>query len=491
MATPKPIQHLQSTSWGRWIVRIFGSLMVAAAITLHLKWPISPLVALGLTCLSLAAGAMMAVHLRQSGLPADEVRRDELIVFATSLVAILGTQIIVTLLKGDSSPGLVYLSLGPIVAQAMLTSALLGPNIAVIGVTVVSLLLGMSGALAPDTVMAAWIAGVVGSHAVNPIKQRSDLLRAIGVQTIAHVILVAAVSISVSKPLLEIGWGIMWASVAALVATSVFWLGLAVLERLFGLVSDWSLLELCSPEHPLLRDLTLRAPGTYAHSVAVANLAENAARLVGANPVLVRTMAYFHDIGKTLRPSYFVENQTGDNPHDNMTPALSAQVIRAHVGDGVELARKKRMPKIIVDAIQQHHGTTLITYFYHRALTTATNPDSASMEPFFRYDGPRPQTREIAILHLADQVEAATRTCHGGPEECAQLIRDLIDRSRAEGQLAECDLTFRELTLITDAFINTVNALRHERVEYPELPDPSPPVNQDGDPDEPYVQSSP
>nr|HRI72831.1 HDIG domain-containing protein [Fimbriimonadaceae bacterium] len=331
--------------------------MVAGAITLHMQWPISPLVALGLTCLSLAAGAMMAVHLRQSGLPADEVRRDELIVFATSLVAILGTQIIVTLLKGDSSPGLVYLSLGPIVAQAMLTSALLGPNIAVIGVTVVSLLLGMSGALAPDMVMASWISGVVGSHAVNPIKQRSDLLRAIGVQTIAHIILVAAVSISVSKPFLEMGWGIMWASVAALVATSVFWLGLAVLERLFGLVSDWSLLELCSPEHPLLRDLTLRAPGTYAHSVAVANLAENAARLVGANPVLVRTMAYFHDIGKTLRPSYFVENQTGDNPHDNMTPALSAQVIRAHVGDGVELANKKRLPKIIVDAIQQHHGT--------------------------------------------------------------------------------------------------------------------------------------
>jgi cyclic-di-AMP phosphodiesterase PgpH len=456
--------------------RVLGSLLMGGALAAHMAWPWRPLELLGLVLVSLAAGIVVHVHLRQvSGASfdrADRIGKPERIVFTTALVAVLGAQAIRAVLGRDYQSGADYLLLGPIIAQAMLISALVGSSAALIGLSVTVLLMGVSGLFSIEMVMAAWIAGVVGAHAVNPMKQRSHLLRAVSLQAGANVLIAVSLAIVFASPPMELAIGALWALVAAFIATSVFWLGLAVLERLFDLVSDWSLLELCSPEHPLLHDLALRAPGTYAHSIGVANLAEAAARNVGANPVLVRTMAYFHDVGKTVRPGYFIENQTGENPHDHMSPALSAQVIAAHVKEGVDLARQKKLPGIIIDAIRQHHGTSLITYFYHRARTGADTPDpcpdaQAKLEKFFRYEGPKPQTREIAILHLADQVEAATRTCRS-LEECERLIIDIVERSRADGQLDECDLTFRDASRIAHSFSQTVNALRHDRIEYPE-----------------------
>jgi len=255
-----------------------------------------------------------------------------------------------------------------------------------------------------------------------------------------------------------------WAGLAAVVGLSIFWFGVALFERVYGIVSDWTLLELCSPENPLMRDLNLQAPGTYAHSVGVGNLAENAARQIGANAVLCRTMAYYHDIGKLSRPSYFVENQVGENVHDELAPSLSAKVISAHVKDGVEMGKKAGLPKTIIDGIEQHHGTSLITYFYHRALEDGADGDD--LEERFRYAGPKPQSREAAILHLADMVEAASRSIRG-KDKLEMAIRGLIDATRADGQLDECDLTFRDLQTVADSFVHSLGALRHERVSYP------------------------
>jgi putative nucleotidyltransferase with HDIG domain len=239
------------------------------------------------------------------------------------------------------------------------------------------------------------------------------------------------------------------------------------LERLFGLVSDWSLLELCSPEHPLLRELTLKAPGTYAHSVMVGNLAENAAREVGANAVLCRALAYFHDVGKLVRPSYFIENQRGFNPHDQIPPQLSARILIEHVKDGVELARKHRLPRVIQDGISQHHGTSLIAYFWNRAHEAEST--APITEDSFRYDGPKPQSKELAILHLSDSIEALSRSLNSSStEEIEIAVRRVIEERRADGQLDECDLTFADLRKIEQSFLRSLGALRHERIAYPE-----------------------
>ncbi|MBX3095543.1 MAG: HDIG domain-containing protein [Fimbriimonadaceae bacterium] len=475
--TPAPTNRLGSQAfWRPWVsdlsARVLGAILMGGALALHMPWPWSFLEAGGLVLVSLAASFLVHIHLRQISKSTSSVDKHERIVYATAILAILGGQAIRAVLGSESHVGTEYLQLGPIVAQAMLVSALIGPSAALLGLSFTALLMGLSGMISIELVTASWIAGVVGAHAVNPMKQRSHLLRAVSIQSGANVIIALSLGIVAGVTLAQMTVGTLWAVVAAFIATSVFWLGLALFERVFDLVSDWTLLELCSPEHPLLHDLALRAPGTYAHSIGVANLAEAAARKVGANPVLVRTMAYFHDVGKTVRPAYFIENQTGENPHDHMSPALSAQVLTAHVRDGVELGKQKKLPGIILDAIRQHHGTSLITYFYHRATTGSDVPEpqldeQPCLEKFFRYDGPVPQTREIAILHLADQVEAATRTCRN-QEECERMIQDIVERSRADGQLNECDLTFRDVSLIAESFTHTVNALRHDRIEYPD-----------------------
>jgi putative nucleotidyltransferase with HDIG domain len=193
-------------------------------------------------------------------------------------------------------------------------------------------------------------------------------------------------------------------------------------------------------------------------------------------------MSYYHDIGKLARPGFFVENQMGGNVHDDMPPSLSAKVIAAHVKDGVEMAQNAKLPRSIIDGIRQHHGTTLITYFYHRALKEGAK-DDPSLEESYRYDGPKPQTRETAILHLADMVEAASRTVRDRAQ-LEDIVHGLVENSRADGQLDECDLTFRDLTVVRESFIRSLAAVRHERIAYPGQPDEARRHEQpDGDPE--------
>lgn len=419
--------------------------------------------------MAVAASVLTVFHLRHTalnGLPWATAAR---ILAVTTLLTMLGVDLAIRSIGIQGTVGLGFLLTTPLIAQAMLNSALIGPAVALFGLTVSSFFLGFSGLMSLEMLAVSWITGAVAVHAVNPLKRRADLLRATSVQVAAMVVMAALVSANQVDTVSMVLESAVWAAVAAVAATSIFWLMVAVFEKMFGLISDWSLLEMCSPDHPLIRDLCMRAPGTYAHSVMVASLAENAAREIGANSVQCRAMAYFHDVGKIKLSGYFIENQFGENLHDRLSPSLSAQIIAGHVKKGVELAREHRLPQIIVDGIEQHHGTTLISYFYHRAQTQGGGADDPEFEKLFRYPGPKPRTRETAILHIADQVEAASRTVPRDQiEELELLVARIIENSRAEGQFDECDLTFRDLTLIHQSLMRSLGALRHERIVYPE-----------------------
>ncbi|MDE0331516.1 MAG: HDIG domain-containing protein [Nitrospinae bacterium] len=238
-----------------------------------------------------------------------------------------------------------------------------------------------------------------------------------------------------------------------------------LLESIFKLTTDMRLLELADQNHPLLRKMVVSAPGTYHHSLLVGNLAEEASEAIGSNPLLTRVGAYFHDIGKMMKPEYFIENQGRENRHDRLKPNMSALILISHVKEGVELARSHQLPKEIIDLIQQHHGTSLIRYFYEKAKEQNGNDVT---EEFFRYPGPKPQTREAGILMLADMVEASS---HSLSDHSLGRLSALVDRivqsAFVEGQLDNCSLTFRDLSNIQEAFMRVLVGIHHHRIHYP------------------------
>ncbi len=239
-------------------------------------------------------------------------------------------------------------------------------------------------------------------------------------------------------------------------------------ESIFNMVTPLKLLELADPNHPLLKRLLMEAPGTYHHSLMVGNLAEVAVRIIGGNPLLARVGAYFHDIGKLKRPGFFKENQMSENPHDRITPNLSTLVITSHTKDGEELAIKHKLPKPIQDIIVQHHGNTLVAYFYHKARQSEKGAETK--ESNFRYEGPKPQSREAAVVLLADSVEAAVRSMPDKTKgKIEGLIRKIIKDKLDDGQLDHCDLTLKDMNDIANGFLTVLSGFFHERTEYPEL----------------------
>lgn len=244
---------------------------------------------------------------------------------------------------------------------------------------------------------------------------------------------------------------------------------LPFIESLFGVQTELSLLELGDVAHPLLQELVRRAPGTYNHSINVASIAEAAAESIGAKGLLVRVGAYFHDIGKMLKPGYFVENQGHDaNRHESLVPAMSTLIIIAHIKDGADLARQHRLPKPIIDFIEQHHGTTLVEYFFRRA--SEANVDGTEVdESNFRYPGPKPQTKEAAVLMLADAVEGASRALvEPTPSRIENLVHDIAMKRLLDGQFDACGLTLQELATIEDSLVKSLTAVYHGRVKYPD-----------------------
>ena len=262
-----------------------------------------------------------------------------------------------------------------------------------------------------------------------------------------------------------------WAGFCILVSATAMTTLLPLVEKAFGVQTDLSLLELGDASHPLLRRLAQRAPGTYNHSINVASIAEAAADEIGANGLLVRVGAYFHDIGKMFKPEYFIENQgAGQNQHDSLQPAMSTLVIIAHVKDGADLARSHHLPEPIIDFILQHHGTTLVEYFYREAARRSEeNPNGESVsDKDFRYPGPKPQTLEAAVMMLADTVESASRTLvDPTPARIQGLVDSIAQKKMSDGQFDECGLTFKQLDRIRRSLVKSLTAIYHARVKYP------------------------
>jgi hypothetical protein len=228
--------------------------------------------------------------------------------------------------------------------------------------------------------------------------------------------------------------------------------------------------ELSDTNNPVLKRLLMEAPGTYSHSVFVGNIASTAADVIGADALLVRVASYYHDIGKIKRAHFFVENQHVENVHDRLNPSLSALVIRSHIKDGLELAREYRLPPLVCELMYQHHGTSLVRYFFSQVATSSPG-NSIALEQQFRYEGTKPQTKEAALLMLADSVEAASRTlARPTPSQIEDLVDKVIHEKLSDGQLDESEITFKDISRIRESFIRTLTSMMHSRIEYPELP---------------------
>ncbi len=255
-------------------------------------------------------------------------------------------------------------------------------------------------------------------------------------------------------------------ALAASLTLAVFF----VVGSLFDVVTALQLLELAQPSHPLQHRLLTRAPGTYHHTLIVSNLAEQAAEYIGANALLTRVGAFYHDIGKTMRPHFFTENQIESvNPHDRLDPYTSAEIIRSHVLDGLDLAKRHRLPSQVRAFISEHHGDGLISFFYHQAVEAAGGDASKVDKRLFRYVGPKPQSRETALLMLADTSEAIVKSKRpGSVTELEALVDKAIKIRMDQGQLNECNLTLRDLQLVRQSFVDTLKGLYHTRIEYPE-----------------------
>lgn len=319
-----------------------------------------------------------------------------------------------------------------------------------------------------EITLIAILNSILGAVALKKLQQRNDILYASLFVGVMNIVLTFTVGFLISNNLLEIfkksGYSFV-GSITSAILTIGF---LPFFESTFDIVTTIKLLELSNPNHPVQKRLLLEAPGTYHHSILVANLAEVAAEQVGGNPVLARVAAYYHDIGKIKRPMFFKENQVGkDNPHDKINPNLSTLIITSHVKDGLDIAKEYKLPTIIRDAIQQHHGTSLVKYFYVTAKNTSDKPEEVKEEDF-KYPGPVPETKEIAILMLADSVEAAVRSISEPTKgKIEEMVNNIIKARLNEGQLDNCDLTLKDINKIRTAFLKALSGIYHQRIEYP------------------------
>ena len=355
----------------------------------------------------------------------------------------------------------------PTPLTAMLATILLTPQIGLVLSFVLALFVGN---LFADfyVAMTCALTSAVAVYAVRHVRHRNQFYRSMIFLPISYSLLIAAADLLRFVPGEQI-YGHVLPGIFIGVAAPILTIGLLpIFESLFRLTTDITLLELSDLNRPLLRELAIRAPGTYTHSLIMANLSESAAEAIEANPLLARVGCYYHDIGKMLKPEYFSENQGlrgGRNPHDHLTPNMSFLILTSHVKEGLELAEEHGLPQSICDLIPQHHGTTVIEIFYNRAVELGG--ESVRKEDF-RYDGPRPQTKEAGILMLADSVESAARTlAERTPNRVRQLVRNIIQQKFTSGELDECALTLQDLHKIEDSFIPVLMGTLHGRVEYP------------------------
>lgn len=366
-----------------------------------------------------------------------------------------------------------YLILVP--AASMLLTIIFDSRVGFYGTVIIAFLVAGIRGNDYSVALASLVAGALSVYTVRDVKNRTQIFRSLGFIFLGYSLSIIALGAQRFESAGVIGEQLIFAFANAIFSPVLTYGLLVFFERVFGVVTDLTLIELSHFNHPLLKTLAEKAPGTYHHSLAIASLAEAAADAVGANIVLARVGAYFHDIGKLEKPTYFVENQkTSRNRHDKLAPRMSSLIIAAHVKDGMALAREHGLPEEVIDFIPQHHGTTLIEFFYNKALRLAENsPDETKIDEIkeqdYRYPGPKPQTKETGILMLADATEAAARTLEDpSPQRLEVVIDEVIKRRFAEGELDECPLTLKDLTRIKAAFLNVLIGSYHARVKYPE-----------------------
>lgn len=361
--------------------------------------------------------------------------------------------------------------LAPVAAGSMLIAILLDSKLAYFLTMIMAIYVGMlTGGNQLSFTIAAFISGTIGVYRVSSLSQTSDLaksglfLAATNIITILTLSLITG-NLTINLALLSILIGAIGGILSAVLMIGA----IPYLESAFSITSMIKLLELSNPNHDLLKRLLLAAPGTYHHSLMVGNLAEASAEEIGANPLLVRVGAYYHDIGKIRRSEYFVENQQGfANPHGKIAPALSALIVTSHVKEGVELAREGHLPQQIIDFIAGHHGTSLAKYFYNQALEE--DGEGHISEDSFRYEGPKPQSKEVALVMLADSVEAAVRSIPDpSTDKIRTMVHKIIKDKLDDRQLEECDLTFKNLDVIAKTFCKVLEGVYHKRIEYPDI----------------------
>ena len=371
---------------------------------------------------------------------------------------------------------LVNVYLAPVAMGSMLLTGLLGAPAGIAGTF--SMAIMVSGlAAASNTafstqmvllLLCGIIGGIVSVLFLRVKPQRFRMVLCGLIVAVVNVAMIAATGLMTSNDLHTVLYNAAW-SIGGGILSALLAAGIQpVFEAAFNLATPSKLLELANPNHPLLRRLLIEAPGTYHHSIIVANLAEAAAEKIGANPYLARTAAYFHDVGKLKRPMYFKENQMGDNPHDRTDPYVSAAILTTHTRDGVQLAQKYHLPPEIQRIILEHHGDTPVMYFYHKALQQSDGKPVDIAD--FRYDGPRPCTKESAVIMLADTIEAAVRSMPDPtPQAIERFIEKLVRGKLEDGQLSNSPLTLKDIDGICEAFATVLNGVFHERIEYPNV----------------------
>ena len=415
------------------------------------------------------------------------------LIFVTILCHLLVVKVLLVCIHNGTISHQIGALIFPYALAPLVISALLGKNQGIYVAIFVSLWGSILWMLVDAIPLAmSLISGFVAVFVTLQVRRRGQFIRAgvyVGVATWLLALSFGLIEVNWMSPA-DTNWRLAGfqslAAIGSAVLTAMLVSGaLPALEQMFHITTGISWLELTDLNHPLLMRLSLEAPGTYEHSQAVARLAEAAAEKVGANAAMCRTCSYFHDIGKLVKPEYFTENIRSDrNPHDDLAPTMSALILIAHVKEGVDLALKHNLNPHIIEAIQQHHGNSLVYYFYKRALQQQEDARAGGKimnireedipevrEENFRYTGPLPQSKEAAIISLADAVESASRSLDKPtPQRIEELVNDIVSARVADHQLDECDLTFRELREVVESFCFTLNSMLHRRVAYPKKP---------------------
>lgn len=311
---------------------------------------------------------------------------------------------------------------------------------------------------------------VLAIFSVRDIKNRSQIFRSFFFILGGYIIAILAIGLDRSEGFSKIAVNLAYVGINSIMSPVIAYGLLIFYEKVFRITTDLTLIELADFNQPLLRQLSTKAPGTFHHSVVMGNLAEEAAASIGANRILARVGCYYHDIGKIAKPDFFVENQLERiNKHETLNPNLSARIIIGHVKEGIELAKKYKLPQEVINFIPMHHGTTLVSYFYNKAKNSTDENKEDVLDYIYRYPGPKPSSRETAIAMLADTVEAATKVVEDPtPKKLEDKIDDIIKKRFIEGELDECELTLRDLTKIKKSFLKILVGIYHQRIKYPE-----------------------